>query len=111
MRLAVRYVPVTNLLPLISVMDLHGLMMADFQSESCNSIYLQTLPLCFSGDILAIRDISVEESEDLPRIIQPLIDDAAARLAGNKQDAAGASIEKISAAMQAASPQLQRLQV
>ena len=62
-------------------------------------------------DILAIPDISVEESEDLPRILQPFVEEAANRLAGSKQSSSSPSPEQISEAMSKASQQLQKLRV
>lgn len=39
----------------------------------------------FTDDVLAIQDISVEESEDLPKILQPAAEECAATFVGNQQ--------------------------
>ena len=64
-----------------------------------------------AGDILAIPDISVEESEDLPRIIEPIVSDAARQVAECKQVSTDVSLEQVAAAIRSASPQLQKLEV
>lgn len=66
-----------------------------------------------SEELLALEDISVEASEDLPRIVGPLADDAAAAALGR----AGALDQKpldrdlMLAAIEAAAPALAKLRV
>ena len=67
--------------------------------------------LCTADDILAIPDISVDESEDLPKILQPFVEDAAKRIASAKQTSSTPSSEQLSEAMSSTSQQLQRLKV
>ncbi len=65
------------------------------------------------GDLLGLADISMEESEDLPRILGPLAEDAAAAAlgrAGAGADAAPARAALL-AALEARAPALLRLRV
>lgn len=64
-----------------------------------------------TGSILAIRDISIEESEDLPRILQPFVDDAASRFCDNQTTSQGMAADELATAMKVSSTHLQRLQV
>ena len=64
-----------------------------------------------AGDLLAIQDISVEESEDLPRILEPLVQEAAATLAGSKAGKDAVSPQLLARAIAEAAPGLAKLQV
>jgi hypothetical protein len=67
----------------------------------------------FAGELLELRDISVEESEDLPRILGPLAEDAAASALGRAAalDQAPLDRELLLAAIEAAAPAVAKLRV
>ena len=64
-----------------------------------------------ADDILAMRDISVEESEELPKILGPIADDAPAVALGGASvlDQAPVDRELLITAIEAASHNLARL--
>ncbi len=66
-----------------------------------------------AGELLALRDISVEESEDLPRILGPLADDAAAAALGRSGalDQPPPHRDALLAAIEAGAPALAKLRV
>jgi hypothetical protein len=68
-----------------------------------------------AADVLAIRDISVEESDDLPSVLEPLVEDAASAVLGRERGDAGgegpAARELLLEAVKAAAPALLKLQV
>lgn len=66
-----------------------------------------------AGELLALEDISVEESEDLPRILGPLADDAPAAALGRAGalEQAPADRDLVLAAIEARAPALAKLRV
>ncbi len=67
------------------------------------------------GDLLELADISVEESEELPRILGPLAAEAAAAAVGQQppQPADGPSLDRdlLIQAVEAGAPSLAKLRV
>lgn len=86
-----------------------------FLYMSVNLCYSQRILACgrAAEDLLALPDISMEESEDLPRILAPLADDAAGAALGRAGAGAGAapSRAQLLAALEARAPALLRLRV
>jgi hypothetical protein len=67
-----------------------------------------------AGDLLELADISVEESEELPRILGPLAAEAASAAVGQPpQPADGPSLDRdlLIQAVEAGSPSLAKLRV
>ena len=66
-----------------------------------------------ADDILGMRDISVEESEELPRILGAIAEDAPAAVLGGASalDQAPVDQDLLITAIEAASPALARLKV
>lgn len=60
-----------------------------------------------AGDVLALRDIGVEESEQLPQILHALVDDGPAAAVGR----GGEAREALTQAVRDATPALLQLQV
>ena len=60
-----------------------------------------------AGDVLALRDIGVEESEELPQILHALVDDGPAAAVGR----GGEAREALTQAVRDATPALLQLQV
>jgi hypothetical protein len=69
--------------------------------------------LCCADDLLAMRDISMDESEELPRILSPIAEDASAAVLGGVSalDQAPVDRDLLIMAIEAASPNLARLKV
>lgn len=61
---------------------------------------------CCAGDVLALRDIGVEESEELPQILHALVDDAPSAAVGRTAEHAPA----LTQAVRDATPALLQLQ-
>ena len=71
------------------------------------------MPSAVADDVLAISDISVEASDDLPRILDPLANESAVMFAGTESKPATGSIDAkaLVAAIEQSAPALLKLKV
>lgn len=79
----------------------------------CTSSPVSCRELCCADDLLAMRDISMDESEELPRILSPIAEDAPAAVLGGASalDQTPVDRDLLITAIEAASPNLIRLKV
>ncbi|EIE23685.1 hypothetical protein COCSUDRAFT_63210 [Coccomyxa subellipsoidea C-169] len=91
--------------------DVMGGVLAPREFVRVAGTVVQTLADRAVGELLALRDISVEESEDLPRILGPLADDAAAAALGRSGalDQPPPHRDALLAAIEAGAPALAKL--
>lgn len=79
----------------------------------CTCLSVSCTERCCADDLLAMRDISVDESEELPRILSPIAGDAPAAVLGGASalDQTPVDRDLLITAIEAASPNLTRLKV